>query len=121
MGPGSAIILVWTSVCALSAVQPGYLLYASTKGAIEQMTRVMAKDLGNKGVNVNCIAPGPTATKLFFEGKSEVLVKAIEKQSPYGKIGTPSDIADAIALLCGSSSRWVTGQIVRVNGGTTVG
>ena len=71
MPSGSTIIFVSTSVNHVSSVQPAYLLYCSTKGAVDQMTRVMAKDLAAKGINVNAIAPGPTATELFFKGKSE--------------------------------------------------
>ncbi|KAF2002045.1 NAD(P)-binding protein [Amniculicola lignicola CBS 123094] len=121
MAPGSSIILLSTSLCASSTVTPPYLLYVSTKGSIEQMLRVLAKDLGRKGIRVNGIAPGPTGTELFFKGKSEELVKMIANGNPFGRLGTPEEIAGAMAFLAGSGSGWVNGQVVRVNGGMTVG
>lgn len=93
-------------------------MYCTTKGAIEQMTRVMAKELGNQNIAVNCVAPGPTATEMFFEGKSEKLIKVISNFSPYGRIGTPEETAAVFMFLCGSESSWVTGQVLRVNGGS---
>ena len=116
MAPGSHVILNSTTQCVASTVQPGYLLYNATKGAIEQMTRVIAKDLGRKGIAVNAVSPGPTGTELFFKGKSEGMLKMIASGSPYNKLGEPDEIADAIAFLSSSDSRWVSGQILRVNG-----
>ena len=114
---GGKIIFLSTGVCSFSGVAPNYLLYASTKGAIDQMTRVLAKGLAPKGINVNAIAPGPTGTELFLEGKSEQLLKAMASQIPKGRVGQPDEIADAIGFLCSEESRWVVGQILRVNGG----
>lgn len=114
------MILVSTSLTNLSQVMPNYLLYLTTKGAIEQMTRVLAKDLGRKGINVNAVGPGPTATELFFEGKSEELVKTIASWNPFQRLGTPEDIARAMAWLAGPESKWINGQVVKVNGGMTV-
>jgi 3-oxoacyl-[acyl-carrier protein] reductase len=116
MAPGSHIILVSTSLCAASSVAPDYLPYVTSKGAIEQMTRLLAKDLGRKGIRVNAVAPGPTGTDLFFKGKSEQLVKAIASGNPFHKLGEPEELADVIAFLAGEGSRWVSGQVVRVNG-----
>jgi 3-oxoacyl-[acyl-carrier protein] reductase len=115
MAPGSHIIFLSTTLCTASTVQPNYLLYNSTKGAIEQMTRVMAKDLGRKQIYVNAVAPGPTGTELFFKGKNEQVLKMLAGASPMNRLGEPEDIAEAIAYLSGS--RWVSGQVVRVNGG----
>lgn len=94
---------------------PGYLLYNSTKGAIEQMTRVISKDLGRKGILVNAIAPGPTGTELFFRGKSEEMLKTVANFNPQGRIGAPEEIAEAVVFLAQSS--WVSGQVLRANGG----
>ena len=117
MQSGSHIVFLSTSLCASSSVTADYLLYVSTKGAIEQMTRVLSKDLGRKGILVNAVAPGPTGTELFFKGKPEPLLKAIAGMNPQNRIGTPEEIAEAIAFMCGEGSRWIAGQIVRVNGG----
>ena len=82
------------------------------------MTRVLAKDLGRKEIAVNCVAPGPTATALFFKGKSEFALKAIAGFSPYNRVGTPEETAEIFLFLSGSGSQWLTGQILRVNGGS---
>ncbi|KAK9327584.1 hypothetical protein V1520DRAFT_41203 [Lipomyces starkeyi] len=117
MAPGSHIIFFSTTLCAASTVTPNYLLYVTTKGAVEQMTRVMSKDLARKGISVNAVAPGPTGTDLFFRGKSEQLLKMIAGFNPQNRIGTPEEIADVVAFLSGDGSKWITGQTVRVNGG----
>ncbi|OJJ47155.1 hypothetical protein ASPZODRAFT_141910 [Penicilliopsis zonata CBS 506.65] len=116
MPAGGRVVLISTSVNSASWISAGYLLYASTKGAIDQMTRVMAKDLGRKGILVNAIAPGPTETEMFFEGKSEQLLDSLRKTNPFNRFGQPEEIASAVAFLCGSDSSWVSGQVVRVNG-----
>ncbi|KAB2574852.1 putative short-chain dehydrogenase reductase protein [Lasiodiplodia theobromae] len=115
MSAGSHVVLISTSVCHFSSIMPNYLLYATTKGAIEQMTRVMAKDLGRKGIFVNAVAPGPTGTELFFEGKSEQLLNTIKGWTPFNRIGEPDEIAEVIAFVSGS--RWVNGQVFKANGG----
>ena len=115
MGEGSHIILISTSLCAMSTVTANYLVYLTTKGAIEQMVRVLSKDLGRKQIYVNAVAPGPTGTDLFYQGKSEQLLERIAGFSPLNRIGEPEEIAENIAWLSGS--KWVAGQIVRVNGG----
>jgi len=117
MASGSKIVLLSTSLNVASTVTPNYLLYCSTKGAIEQMTRVLSKDLAKRGISVNAIAPGPTGTELFYKGKSEQMLKMIAGFSPYNRIGTPEEIADAIVFLSGEGSTWVSGQILRANGG----
>ncbi|QDS69548.1 hypothetical protein FKW77_007798 [Venturia effusa] len=116
MAPGSSLILVSTTLAVASTVAPGYLPYLASKGAIEQMTRVLAKDLGTKSIRVNAIAPGPTGTDLFLEGKPEQMIQGIAKASPFNKLGLPEEIADVAAFVAGDASRWLSGQIVRVNG-----
>ena len=117
---GGRIIFVSTGIAHNSAVPPPYLLYASTKGAVEQMTRVMSKDLGRKGITVNAIAPGPTATELFFEGKSDAMVKGIASQSPFNRLGRPEEVAELAAFVAGPESAWVSGQIIGANGASFV-
>lgn len=96
---------------------PNYLLYCSTKGAIEQMNRVLAKDLGRRGITVNCISPGPTGTDLFFAGKTQETIDVFAKQHPPGRIGQPDDIAGVVNFLVGPEASWVNGQNIKVNGG----
>jgi 3-oxoacyl-[acyl-carrier protein] reductase len=121
LSSGSHVILLSTSLCAVSSITPNYLLYTSSKGAIEQMTRVLAKDLGARGINVNAVAPGPTGTDLFFEGKKQETIDMIASWNPFKRLGKPEEIARAIAYLAGEGGSWVNGQILRVNGGMTVG
>ena len=116
MSAGGRIVFVSTSVIHSSSMAPLYSLYASTKGAIEHMTHAFARDLGRRGINVNAVAPGPTRTELFMKGKSEQVVKGIEGLSPFGRIGEPGEVADVFAFLCGEESRWVSGQVLMVNG-----
>lgn len=117
MAPGSHIILFSTSLCAASTVTPNYMSYVTSKGAVEQMTRLMSKDLARKGISVNAVAPGPTGTDLFYNGKSEQVLNMIKGFSPYNRIGEPDEIASVVAFLSGQDSSWMTGQVVRVNGG----
>jgi 3-oxoacyl-[acyl-carrier protein] reductase len=117
---GGRIVLVSTGVARSTAVAPPYLLYASSKGAVEQMTRVMAKDLGAKGITVNAVAPGPTATDLFLEGKPEALIKGIASQSPFNRLGEPDEIANVVTFLASPESAWVSGQIIGANGASFV-
>lgn len=107
------IIFVSTSVTNLSNIAPAYLLYASAKGAIEQMTRVMAKDLARKGILVNAVAPGRTTTHLFLGGKSDQILKAVASNSPFNRIREPEEIAAAMIFLCGKDSSWMSGQVLR--------
>ncbi|RDL42551.1 Brn1 [Venustampulla echinocandica] len=117
MSPGSRIILFSTTLAHASTVTPNYLVYVSSKGAIEQMTRVLSKDLARKGILVNAVAPGPTATDLFLEGKSEGLLKIIAGFNPQNRIGKAEEIANVVAFLSSEQSSWVTGQVLPVNGG----
>ncbi|KAL8783315.1 MAG: hypothetical protein Q9195_009423 [Heterodermia aff. obscurata] len=117
MPEGSHIVLISTTLTAASTVMPPYLPYLATKGAIEQMVRVMSKDLGRKGICVNAVSPGPTGTELFLKNQNEQTLKMLSSMNPRGRIGEPQEIADSIAFLCSSDSRWVMGQNLRVNGG----
>ncbi|TGO33767.1 hypothetical protein BHYA_0228g00160 [Botrytis hyacinthi] len=117
MANGSRIILFSTTQCHASTVAPQYLTYIMSKGAIEQMTRALSKDLARKGIMVNTVAPGPTATKLFFRGKSEQLLKTLAGLNPQNRIGEPDEIAEVVAFLSSEASSWVTGQTLQVNGG----
>ncbi|KAF5713923.1 hypothetical protein FGLOB1_3723 [Fusarium globosum] len=114
------VILVSSGVLHQSQVAPRYLLYASSKGSVEQMTRILAKDLGPKGITVNAIAPGPTATEMFFQGKSQELIDTIAGFSPLGRLGKPEEIAALAAFLAGPTSSWVSGQVIGANGGAFV-
>ncbi len=96
---------------------PGYAAYAASKGAVEAMTLVLARELRGRDVTVNTVAPGPTATALFLDGKDEETIDRLAKQPPLERLGTPEDIAEVVAFLGSPAGHWVNGQIVRANGG----
>ncbi len=96
---------------------PGYGRYNATKAAVEAFTRVLAKELGARGVTVNAVAPGPVETDLFTTGKTPHELTQAAGRVPQNRIGQPVDIADAVALLVSPGAAWINGQTVRVNGG----
>ncbi|MCG5243241.1 SDR family oxidoreductase [Azospirillum doebereinerae] len=112
---GGRIVNFSSSVVGM--LQPGYGAYAATKAAVEAMTSVLAKELRGRSITVNAIAPGPTATDLFLNGKSPELVERLAKLAPLERLGKPLDIASAVAFLAGPDGAWVNGQTLRVNGG----
>ncbi|GBE89711.1 Versicolorin reductase 1 [Sparassis crispa] len=120
MKSGGRIILFSTSLTQNSMIAPNYLVYAATKGAVEQMTRVLSKDLGAKGLTVNAISPGPIDTDLFRTGKTEQVFNAIANMHPLKRVGQPDEVSPAVAFLARDDASWVNGQILMVNGGFTV-
>jgi 3-oxoacyl-[acyl-carrier protein] reductase len=112
---GGRIINFSSSVVGL--LQPTYGVYAATKAAVEAITSVLAKEMRGRGVTVNAIAPGPTATDLFLKGKPPDLVDRLAKLSPLERLGQPDDIARAVSFLAGPDGAWVNGQTLRANGG----
>ena len=112
---GGRIINFSTSVVGLRLETYG--VYVATKAAVEAMTPVLAKELRGRSITVNAIAPGPTATDLFLNGKSPELIDRMSKMNPLERLGTPEDIAAAVAFLVGSDGSWINGQVLRANGG----
>jgi 3-oxoacyl-[acyl-carrier protein] reductase len=94
-----------------------YGVYTATKAAIETLTGILSKELRGRSISVNAIAPGPTGTDLFFNGKSPELVERFAKMVPLERLGTPDDIAAAVAFLVGPDGGWINGQVLRANGG----
>jgi len=109
--------LIGLSSTTLALNGPGYGIYNATKGAIEGMVRVAAKELGGRGITVNAVAPGPVETGLFLDGKSEADVQRMASMAPQKRLGRPDDIAEVVAFLASPQAAWVNGQIVRANGG----
>ncbi|KAH0659332.1 hypothetical protein KY289_028080 [Solanum tuberosum] len=114
-GGGGRIICLSTSLAA--AFRPGYGAYIASKAAVEAMVKILAKELKGTGITVNSVAPGPIATELFYEGKTEAMIKRVIDDCPNGRLGLPEDIAPVVGFLAGDASEWVNGQIIRVNGG----
>ncbi len=96
---------------------PRYGAYSASKAAVEQFTRVFAKEVGGRGITVNCVLPGPTDTELFREGKTEEEIARIASAAALGRIGLPEDIARVVLFLVGDEAAWVSGQTIGVNGG----
>jgi 3-oxoacyl-[acyl-carrier protein] reductase len=94
-----------------------YSAYVATKGAVEQITRSLAKELGPRNITVNAISPGPTETELFMTGKTREQIEFFSKQSAFGRLGQPMEIAETVAFLASDAARWISGQNIRVNGG----
>lgn len=112
---GGAIVNFASSITRFA--RPGYTAYAATKGAVEAMTLILARELRGRDITVNAVAPGPTATALFLEGKPQEVIDRMAAEPPLERIGTPDDIAQVVAFLAGPG-RWVNGQVIYANGGS---
>lgn len=115
MRNGGRIINITSSVVGL--YQPTYGIYAATKAGLEALTHVQSKELRGRNITVNSVAPGPTETELFLNGKSEELIDNLAKLSPLERLGKPEDIANTVAFIAGPEGGWINGQILRANGG----
>lgn len=95
----------------------GYAVYAATKAAVETMTAIFAKEMGARGIAVTAVAPGPVGTELFLTGKTPEMVEHIVAATPLGRLGTPEDVAGVVSFLVGSDGGWISGAVIRANGG----
>ena len=112
---GGRIIAFSSSVLAKSF--PTYGPYIASKAGVEGLVHVLANELRGRNITVNAVAPGPVATELFLDGKSEEQISQISKMAPLERLGQPNDIANVISFLAGPDGGWVNSQVVRVNGG----
>lgn len=114
---GAGARIINTSTTVTRTLYPNYAVYAATKAAVEAMTLVLARELRGRGITVNTVAPGPTATDLFLDGKSPELVRTLAQAAPLERLGTPEDIANVVAMIAGSDAGWINGQTIFANGG----
>ena len=112
---GGRIIAVSTSVLGMAF--PTYGPYVASKAGVEALVKILAAELRGRGITVNAVAPGPVATELFFNGKSEAQVEHLRKLAPLERLGEPEDIARVVSFLAGPDGAWVNSQVLRANGG----
>lgn len=117
MADGGRIVNISTTVTRM--MLPRYALYAASKAAVDQVTRVLAKELGVRGITVNSLSPGPTDTELFRTGKTDEQIAQMAAMSPFQRLGTPEDIAAAVGLLVTDAAGWISGQDICANGALT--
>lgn len=116
LSEGGRIINISSATTGLAL--PGYGVYDATKGAVEQITRILARELGTRRITVNTVSPGATETEQFRAGKSDELVRRLSAMSVFDRLGTVEEIAHVIAFVASDEAGWITGQNIRVNGGT---
>jgi 3-oxoacyl-[acyl-carrier protein] reductase len=115
LAEGGRIINLSSSTTA--RFMPNYGAYVATKGAVEQLTRSLAKELGPRKITINAVSPGPTDTELFTAGKTPEQIQFFEQQAALGRLGRPGEIADVVAFLASDAAGWISGQNLRANGG----
>lgn len=98
-------------------MMPTYSTYVASKAAVEQLTRVFAKEVGPRGINVNSVSPGPTNTELFTKGKPQEVIDRLASLSAFNRIGEPGDIAKTVAFLASDDASWISAQNLGLNGG----
>jgi 3-oxoacyl-[acyl-carrier protein] reductase len=114
---GGSIINIG-SVAAI-ATPPASVVYSSTKGAVNSITGVLAKELGSRGIRVNALNPGPVETEGFISTgiKGSDFEKGMVAQTPLGRLGQPDDIAPVAVFLASDDSKWLTGETIYASGG----
>ncbi|MEU1622971.1 SDR family oxidoreductase [Streptomyces sp. NPDC005722] len=111
---GGAVINVSSSQTRIAT--PTYAAYAASKGAVEAMSLILARELRGRDITVNAVAPGPVATDLFLNGKDEETIERFAKMNPLERLGAPEDISAVVSFLAGPG-RWINGQTIFANGG----
>ncbi|OQP53400.1 3-ketoacyl-ACP reductase [Niastella yeongjuensis] len=108
--------IINTSTTLTRAMIPTYATYVATKGAVEQLTRVFAKEMGARGITVNAVLPGPTNTELFIKGKTQEMIDRLASLNAFNRLGEVDDIAKVIVFLASDDAKWISGQTIGING-----
>lgn len=98
----------------------GQANYSASKGGVESLTRTLALELAGSGINVNCVAPGAIMTPMLEKVPEDLRAKFLER-IPIGRFGTPTDVAQAQLFLCCAGADYITGQVISVDGGMSIG
>jgi 3-oxoacyl-[acyl-carrier protein] reductase len=109
--------IVNLSSAPMALALPANAIYNASKAAVDALTKTLANEFRGRNITVNAVAPGPTATMLFFNGKSEEQIEQYAKMAPLERLGTPEDMANVVAFLTGPDGGWINGQTIRSNGG----
>jgi 3-oxoacyl-[acyl-carrier protein] reductase len=115
LADGGRVVSLSSTVTRL--MLPNYAAYAATKGAVEQLTRIFAKEAGERGITANIVSPGPVNTEMFTTGKSEETIRRMAALSFQGRVGEPRDVANLVLFLVSDEAAWITGQNISVSGG----
>ena len=115
LSDGGRVVTVSSTVTRM--LLPKYGAYAASKGAIEQLTRVFAKEMGERGITANIVSPGPVNTELFTTGKTEQDIERISAMSVLNRVGETGEIAELVLFLVSNKAGWVTGQNISASGG----
>jgi len=114
LADNGTIINSCTTIARL--IVPTYSVYGATKAAVEQLTRVFAKEMGSRGITVNAVAPGPTNTELFLKGKPQEAIDRLKSMNPFNRLAEPEDTAKVIAFLASDDAKWISAQNIAING-----
>ena len=115
LADGGRVVTLSSTVTRL--MLPNYGAYAASKGAVEQLTRIFAKETSARGITANIVSPGPVNTELFTVGKSAEEIKRMAGMAVLNRIGEPVDIARVVLFLVSAEAGWITGQNIGANGG----
>lgn len=112
---GGSIVNVSSTVVRLAP--PGLSAYTASKAAVDALTRILSKELAGRDINVNAVAPGPTATEAFLKVTPADEQQQLAELAPLKRLGSVHDVAGVVAFLLGPTGRWINGQIMHANGG----